>query len=89
VAAVQKLAVQEGAEAPGVVCDRDGWMALSGASCPLCGQPTRATADVLDELVEAVIDDSGSIAHVRVDTELRRHLVGARLRFPLPPTPEP
>jgi peptide subunit release factor 1 (eRF1) len=89
VAAVQKLAVQEGAEAPGVVCDRDGWMALSGASCPLCGQPTRATADVLDELIEAVIDDSGSIAHVRVDTELRRHLVGARLRFPLPPTPEP
>jgi peptide chain release factor subunit 1 len=78
-----------GAEVPGVVCDRDGWMALSGAKCPLCGEATRATADVLEELVEVVIDGSGSVEHVRVDTELRQHKVGARLRFPLPPKPEP
>jgi peptide chain release factor subunit 1 len=86
--AIHKLAVQEGAEAPGVVCGRDGWMARSGDICPLCGQPTRATTDVIDELVEAVMDDSGSVKHVRVDTELRQHTVGARLRFPLPPTPQ-
>jgi peptide chain release factor subunit 1 len=89
VAAIQKLAIQEGAEVPGVVCDRDGWMALSGAKCPLCGEATRATADVLEELVEVVIDGSGSVEHVRVDTELRQHKAGARLRFPLPPKPEP
>jgi peptide chain release factor subunit 1 len=88
VAAVQTLAVQEGVTAPGVVCDRSGWLALSGDTCPLCGQPTRPTTDIIDELVEAVIDEGGSIEHVRVDTELRRHVVGAMLRFPLPPKPE-
>jgi hypothetical protein len=34
-----------------------------------------------------VIDGSGSVEHVRVDTELRQHKVGARLRFPLHPKP--
>jgi peptide chain release factor subunit 1 len=87
VAAIQHLAVEEDARAPGVVCGRDGWMALSGDVCPLCANPTRPTADVIDELVESVIDNSGSVKHVRVDTGLRQHRVGARLRFPLPPQP--
>jgi len=87
VSAIQKLAVEEGPTAPGVVCDRDRWMALSGDTCPLCGHPTRATADVIDELVEAVIDGGGSVKHVRVGTDLHRYTLGARLRFPLPPQP--
>jgi peptide chain release factor subunit 1 len=85
VSAIDRLAVQEGAEAPGVVCDRDGWMALSGETCAVCGGPTRATADVVDELIEAVTNDSGTVRHIRVDTDLRG--LGARLRFPLPPRP--
>lgn len=87
VAAIQTLAVQEAATVPGVVCDRSGWLALAGDTCPLCGEPTRPTPDVIDELVEAVIDEGGSVRHVGVDTELRRHVVGAMLRFPLPPRP--
>jgi peptide subunit release factor 1 (eRF1) len=87
VAAIQTLAVEEGATVPGVVCDRSGWLALSGDTCPLCGEPTRPTTDVVDELVEAVIDEGGSVRHVGVDTELRRHVAGAILRFPLPPQP--
>ena len=87
VAAIQKLAVQEGVTAPGVVCDRSGWLALSGDTCPLCGEPTRPTTDVIDELVETVIHEGGAVEHVGVDTELRRHVVGAMLRFPLPPLP--
>jgi peptide chain release factor subunit 1 len=86
VAAVNALVVQEGALAPGVVCDRDGWLAVSGEACPLCGNATRHTADVIDELVQAVITDGGSIEHVLADTELKEHLVGASLRFLLPPT---
>jgi len=88
VAAVQKLAVQDGATGPGGVCDRSRWLALAGDTCPLCGEPTRPTTDVVDELVEAVIDEGGSVEHVSVDTELRRHVAGAMLRFPLPPKPE-
>jgi peptide chain release factor subunit 1 len=89
VAAIQKLAVQEDATAPGVVCYRSGWLALSGDTCPLCGEPTRPTTDVIDELVETVIDQGGSVEHVSVDTGLRRHLVGAMLRFSPPPEPQP
>jgi peptide chain release factor subunit 1 len=88
VAAVRALLAQDGAVAPGVVCDASGWFATSGGACPLCGRPTRRTPDVLDELVEAVIDEGGSIHHVRADTELRERLTAAWLRFPLPPISE-
>jgi peptide chain release factor subunit 1 len=88
VAAVRALLVQDGAVAPGVVCDASGWFATSGDACPLCGGPTRSTPDVIDELVEAVIDEGGSIQHVRADTELRAHLTVACLRFALPPGPQ-
>ena len=88
-AAIGTLLVQEGAAAPGVVCEASGWFATSGETCPLCGRATRHTPDVIDELVEAVIDEGGSIHHVRVDTELRGHLTAAWLRFALPPIPEP
>jgi peptide subunit release factor 1 (eRF1) len=42
-------------------------------------------ADELEELVQTVIDEGGSIEHVVSDTELKEHLVAAELRFPLPP----
>ncbi|HEY2653110.1 MAG TPA: hypothetical protein VGI50_14380 [Solirubrobacteraceae bacterium] len=87
-AAVSALLIQDGAVASGVVCDASGWFATSGDACPLCGGPTRRTPDVIDELVEAVIDEGGSIHHVRADTELREQLTAARLRFALPPIPE-
>ena len=86
-AAVRALLVQDGAVAPGVVCDASGWFATSGDACPLCGGPTRSTPDVIDELVESVIDEGGSIQHVRADTDLRAHLTAAWLRFALPPEP--
>ncbi|HEV7584291.1 MAG TPA: hypothetical protein VGO14_00785 [Solirubrobacteraceae bacterium] len=87
VRAVRTLLVQEGAVAPGVVCDESRWLALEGERCPLCGRETRRTADVIDELVEAVIDDGGSIHHVPSDAGLGRRLVGAALHFELPPAP--
>lgn len=89
VAAIGTLLVQEGAAVPGVVCEASGWFATSGETCPLCGRATHHTPDVINELVEAVIDEGGSIHHVRADTELRGHLTAARLRFTLPPIPEP
>jgi peptide subunit release factor 1 (eRF1) len=87
VAAVQTLLVQDGAVVPGVVCRPSGWLALSGDVCPLTGNPTAHTPDVIDELTEAVIDEGGSVRHVESDDRLREHLVAADLRFPLPPRP--
>jgi peptide subunit release factor 1 (eRF1) len=87
IAAIQQLLVHDDATAPGVVCDESGWLGETGDTCPLCGKPTRATDDVIDELAEAVIDAGGTIEHVYADTQLRDHLVAADLRFPLPPPP--
>jgi hypothetical protein len=86
--AVEALYVQEGVVAPGVVCDASRWMALSGESCPVCGEPTRRSVDVVEELVEAVIQEGGSIHHVSPDAGLGERLAAASLRFPLPPAPE-
>lgn len=82
--AIEELAVEDGVVAPGVFCGRDGWMALSGDICPLCGQPLRPTRDVLNRLVQAVMAASGTVTHVRAETALRQHAVGAHLRFPVP-----
>jgi peptide subunit release factor 1 (eRF1) len=94
--AIDELLVHDEVTAPGVVCPRGDWLGESGDACPICGTPTRSAPDIVDELVEQVIDEGGSIEHVEVDTELEPHMVGAILRFPLPqsrravdPSPEP
>jgi hypothetical protein len=87
VSAVGSLLIQEGAVAPGVVCEESGWLAESGETCPLCAGPTRRVPDVTDELVTAVIKDGGSIKHVQAETDLAKLMVAAQLRFPLPPRP--
>ena len=38
-------------------------------------------------VIDDVIDEGGSIQHVRADTDLRAHLTAAWLRFALPPEP--
>ena len=89
IAAVGQLLVEEGAVAPGVVCDACGWLALEAGRCALCGRPTRSTPDVIDELVESVIEEAGAVEHVLADTALKESRVAASLRFPLPAPPEP
>jgi peptide chain release factor subunit 1 len=84
VAAVETLYVQEGALHPGVVCDRSRWLASAGERCPVCGAEMRQTPDVINELTEAVIDEGGSVSHVRAETELAEALVACALRFELP-----
>ena len=86
VAAIQTLLVLQGAIAPGVVCDESHWLATSGDTCPLCGNPTRRTPNVIGELVAVVIDEGGSARHVEADDRLSEYLVAAELRFPLPPS---
>jgi peptide chain release factor subunit 1 len=88
VAAVQHLVIDEGAAVPGMVCDASGWLGASGRECPLCGQPTRETPDILDELAEFVVEEGGAVEHVADDPQLHPHRVAAALRFPLPPGPQ-
>jgi hypothetical protein len=79
--------VRDQATAAGVVCPRDGWLGESGNRCPICGTTTRHACDIIDELVERVVDEGGSVEQVDIDTELAPKLVGAVLRFPLPSIP--
>jgi peptide chain release factor subunit 1 len=89
IAAIADLYVQDGATEPGVVCEESHWLALRGETCPICGRRTRKTPDVLDELVEAAIDEGAAIHQVRAETELNGKLAAGSLRFVLPPMPEP
>jgi len=84
--AIKTLLVRDGAAVPGVVCDDSRWLALSGDDCPVCGGRTRRTADVIVELVAAVIGEGGSVRHAQADTRLDEYLVAAELRFPVPAT---
>jgi hypothetical protein len=88
VGAIQTLLVREGAAAADVVCDQSGWLALPGEVCPLCGNRTRRTPDVIDELAQVVINEGGAIHHVNSGSaRLLDHDTGADLRFPLPEPP--
>jgi len=87
IAAVDTLLALDGAVVPGVVCDKSGWLARSGDSCPLCGNPTRTTPDIIDELAQEVIAEGGSIKHITDDERLAEPLTAASIRFPLPPEP--
>ena len=79
--AVQLLLVHNDSEVPGRACDSCGWLGLGRDLCPVCGQPTRETPDVIDEMAATVIDTGGEVEHVYADTPLSDHVVAARLRF--------
>jgi peptide chain release factor subunit 1 len=82
--AVQLLLVQDDEQVPGRVSDRCGWLGLEEDDCPVCGEPTRKTPDVIDEMATAALDTGGRVEHVYADTPLDRYVVAARLRFPVP-----
>lgn len=87
IAAVQTLLILDSAVVPGVVCEKSGWLARSAEICPLCGNATRPTPDVIDELAHEVIAEGGSIKHITDDDRLAESLTAASIRFPLPPEP--
>jgi peptide chain release factor subunit 1 len=84
IGAIRQLLLQEGATAAGVVCDACGWLGLSGKECAACWCPVRRADNVLDDLVETVIDQGGSIRRIREKTPLAVWTVAAALHVPMP-----
>jgi peptide chain release factor subunit 1 len=83
--AIELLLVDGDTSAPGRVCRRCGWLGLDGAECPVDGNPTDGTDDVIDDMAARVLESSGHVEHVYAATPLREHQVAALLRFPVPP----
>jgi peptide chain release factor subunit 1 len=83
--AISLLLIDRDAAARGAVCDSCGWLTREAGPCPLDGASMRSTPDVVDELAEMTVDDGGQIEHVFAETPLADAMVGAMLRFPVPP----
>lgn len=81
--ALQLLLVHDDEQAPGRMCDTCGWVGSEGEECPVDGQRTRTTPDVIEEMAALVLDTSGGVEHVYADTPLVQHRVAAFLRFPV------
>jgi peptide chain release factor subunit 1 len=81
--AIQLLLVHDDEQVPGRTCDNCGWLGLEGEECPVCGERTHKSPDVIDEMAALVIDTSGRVEHVYADTPLSQHAVAAFLRFPV------
>jgi peptide chain release factor subunit 1 len=82
--AIDRLIVSGSFTKEGAVCDSCGWLSRNGTSCPVCGSATRPTEDLVDEIIEATIGESGEVLQVSVASALDRQAIGAILRFPLP-----
>jgi peptide subunit release factor 1 (eRF1) len=83
--AIGTLLLQEGDGAPGVVCDVCGWLGESGETCPVSGDRLRHAPDVVDQLVQSVLRDSGEVRTLDEGSPLDGRTPAAHLRFPLPP----
>lgn len=78
--AVQVLVVPDDATAPGFACSSCGSLAQAGGPCPVCGGPTGAVPDVVEELAVRVTEDGGIVEPVRSNGAPAE--VAARRRFP-------
>lgn len=78
--AVQVLVVPDGEVRPGFTCPACGGLAASGGACPVCGAPTSAVPDVIEELAVKVTGDGGTVEPIRSGGPLTD--VVARRRFP-------
>jgi peptide chain release factor subunit 1 len=85
--AIGTLLLQEGDGAPGVVCDVCGWLGETGDTCPVSGDQLRHTPDVVDQLLQSVLRDSGEVRTVADSSLPEGRSPAAHLRFPLPPEP--
>ncbi len=82
--AIDRLIVSGNFSKEGAVCESCGWLSRNGTNCPVCGSGTRRTDDVVGEIIEATIDESGEVLQVSVASALDQKAIGAVLRFPLP-----
>ena len=78
---VETLLYAQGFSAPGAVCPRCGWLGPPTERCPVDGSATEAREDILDDAVEAALEQSADVISLP-EPELRGHgPIAAVLRF--------
>jgi peptide chain release factor subunit 1 len=85
--AIDTLLLRDADEAPGVVCDACGWLGESGDTCPISGDQLRHVTDIVDQLLQSVLRDSGEVRTLEDGVAPDARTPAAHLRFPLPPEP--
>jgi peptide chain release factor subunit 1 len=85
--AIGTLLLRDADEAPGVVCDVCGWLGETGDTCPISGDRLRHVPDVVDQLLQSVLRDSGEVHTLDEGSFPEGRSPAAHLRFPLPPEP--
>lgn len=78
----QQLLVEEGFESPGYICRGCQHLSFDATTCPHCGKPAEACADVVDEAVGMALARNCRIEHIQNVTPLREAgRIGALLRY--------
>lgn len=79
--AIDVLMVPDEEVERGFACEACGSLSVAEGPCPVCGGPTHAVPDIIEELVVKVTEDGGDVEPVRGDA---LGDVAARRRFPPP-----
>ena len=79
---VHTLVVQPGAVKEGFVCPNDHYLSLVGRSCPVCERELERRENIIDEMVDETIAQSGEVVHLfNYEERLEDHETAALLRF--------
>jgi peptide chain release factor subunit 1 len=79
---VEILLIEQGLNAPGVVCPNDGWVGTEGSTCPVDGTPLEQRDDIIETAVQLAITQSAEVISVQHHDDLDgRGSIAAVLRF--------
>jgi hypothetical protein len=81
--AVDTLVVAGPFTRPGMICDSCGYLARSGAICPVCSSGMFPVDDVVGAVMDATVAAGGKVFQISVASPLDREGVGALTRFPV------
>lgn len=78
---VDVLVVAPGYRVPGVVCRACGWAGVSGATCPLDGEPLDRCDDVVETAFELALGQAAEVLMLRYHDSAADYRIAALRRF--------
>jgi peptide subunit release factor 1 (eRF1) len=79
---VQTLLITRYFSTPGRICPRCHFLFVDEPRCPSCQKKTDPLVDIIDEAVEAAMDNNCQVKHINSPSRLDRYgKIGALLRY--------